>query len=111
MSLADIDAGDLSLSLGLGEIAVQARALGSLSAHAGIGMMRIYLPPDASASVSASVGIGETVFEGFPTTSLRERGFLWTRLADAVLGAGAADCSLSVGIGQIEVRVAKPVGE
>jgi hypothetical protein len=111
MSLADIDAGDLSLSLGVGEIAVQARALGSLSAHAGIGLMRIYLPPDASASVSASVGIGETVFEGFPATSLRERGFLWTRLTDAVLGAGAADWSLSVGIGQIEVRVAKPVGD
>ena len=109
MSLADVDAGDLALSVGVGEIAVQARAVGSFSAHAGIGRMRVYLPADVSASVSATVGIGETLIEGFPGMTQSERGFLWTSSTDAVLGTGAAECSLSVGIGQIEVRPTVPV--
>ncbi len=109
MSVADVDAGDLSVSVGVGEIAVQARAIGSFSAHAGIGGIRVYLPPDVSASVSASAGIGEVLFESFPGMALDERGFLWTSSTDAVLGTGAADASLSVGIGQIEVRPTAPV--
>ena len=54
--------------------------------------------------VSASVGIGETLIEGFPGMTQSERGFLWTSSTNAVLGTGVAECSLSVGIGQIEVR-------
>jgi hypothetical protein len=71
--------------------------------------MRVYLPADVSASVSATVGIGETLFEGFPGMTQSERGFLWTSSTHAVLGTGAAECSLSVGIGQIEVRPTVPV--
>jgi hypothetical protein len=109
MSLAGMNVGDLSLSVGVGEIAVQAEAIGSMSAHAGIGRMQIFLPPDLSASISTSAGLGETSIDGFAVMTLAEHGFLWTGATDAVLGTGAAECSLSVGIGEIEVRATKPV--
>ncbi len=110
MSLSDINAGELSLSVGVGDIAVLVRSIGSLSAHAGIGRMRVYLPADASASISSSAGLGDTSIEGFAGMTLRERGFLFTGSTDAVLGSGAAECSLSVGIGQIEVRPIEQAG-
>lgn len=109
ISLADISAGDLALSAGIGEIAVNALSVGTLDAHAGIGRLRLYLPPDVSATISASAGLGETSLEGFPGARLNERRFLWTGSLDAVVGSGAATCSLSVGIGEVEVRATKPI--
>ncbi len=109
ISLADVSAGDLTLSAGIGEIAVSALSVGTLNAHAGIGRLRLYLPPDVSATISASAGLGETSIEGFPGIRLNERRFLWTGSLDAVAGSGTAACSLSVGIGEVEVRATKPI--
>lgn len=108
MSLAEVSAGDLALSVGIGEIAVNALSVGTLNAHAGIGQLRLYLPPDVSARISASAGLGETSIEGFPGIRLSERRFLWTGSLDAVAGSGTAECFLSVGIGEVEVRATKP---
>ncbi len=110
LSLTDVSAGDLSLSVGVGEISVHVRGVGRLDAHAGIGRIGVTLPPGISASVSASAGLGETLMEGFAGMTLRESRFFLTTATEAVLGAGASDCVLSVGIGQIEVRPAKPLG-
>jgi hypothetical protein len=104
ISLFDIDARELELSVGVGQIDVSARAIGSLSAHAGVGRILLELPPDSSATISASAGIGDTSISGFSGMTLREQGFLWTRAADAVLGSGLAVISLSTGIGAVEVR-------
>lgn len=104
LALLDVEATSLDLSVGVGEIVVSAKQAGALSAHAGIGRVEIVLPPEASAVVSASAGIGATDVTGFPGMSLRERGFLWTQSADAVLGAGDGAISLSVGIGEVTVR-------
>ena len=106
VSLTDVDAGEMSVSVGAGDVVVSATAIGSLNAHAGVGQIRLDLPPDVSATVSASVGLGEVAIEGFANMVLHERGLLWTKSSDAVLGSGGSDYSLSVGIGQIEVHPA-----
>ncbi len=111
MSLADIQAGSASLSVGVGEITFMASGTASLDARAGIGRMRIYLPPDASMAVSASVGVGEASVSGFLGMALSERRLLWTASTEATLGSGLGTCSLTAGIGQIEVRPIQPVGD
>ncbi len=108
MAFADVDAGRLWLSVGVGEIAVKALGFDVLNAHVGIGRIRATLPPDLPVSISASAGIGQTLVDGFTAIDLRERGFLWTQSTDAVVGAGTATCELGVGIGEVEVRAAKP---
>jgi hypothetical protein len=106
--LAGVEAGEVSLSVGAGEIVVSGGFVGSLSAHAGVGRIVLDLPADVSATISASVGLGTTSIEGFTGMVLHERGLLWTKSTDAILGSGGGDYSLSVGIGRIETHPVAP---
>jgi len=106
--LSDLVAEELSLSLGAGKVGLSGVEATRLKAHVGAGEIALDLPLGASATVSASVGIGDVDVSGFPDMTVRLRGFFFTRSVDAVLGGGSAEVSLSVGIGRIVVHPQVP---
>jgi len=106
--LSNLVAEELSLSLGAGKVGLSGVEAMQLKAHVGAGEIALDLPLGASATVSASVGIGDVDVSGFPDMTVRLRGFFLTRSVDAVLGGGSAEVSLSVGIGRIVVHPQVP---
>jgi hypothetical protein len=108
LALSNLVADDLSLSLGAGKIVLSGVEATQLKAHVGAGEITLDLPLAASATVSASAGIGDVNISGFPGMTLRSREFFLTRSVDAVLGSGSAEVSLSAGIGRIAVHPQLP---
>ena len=108
VALSNLVAEELSLSLGAGKVGLSGVEATQLKVHVGAGEIALDLPLGASATVSASAGIGDVDVSGFPDMTVRSRGFLFTRSVDAVLGGGSAEVSLSVGIGRIGVHPQEP---
>ncbi|MCX6094961.1 MAG: hypothetical protein NTY63_09115, partial [Candidatus Bipolaricaulota bacterium] len=63
--------------------------------------------PDVSATIVASVGMGEVTIAGFPDVAAMPQGVV-RRTLNAVLGTGVAQITLSAGIGQIGIVSAAP---
>lgn len=108
VALSNLVAEELSLSLGAGKVGLFGVEATQLKAHVGAGEIALDLPPGASATVSASVGIGDVDVSAFPGMTVRSRGFFLTRSVHAVLGGGSAEVSLSAGIGRIVVHPQVP---
>jgi hypothetical protein len=100
--LTGTEATTLSVSAGAGALALTYPKASLLTAHIGMGEIALTLPSDASATIAASVGMGELTIGGFPETAGTPRGVI-SRTLDAVLGAGAAQITLSAGMGKIDI--------
>ncbi|MEW5826250.1 MAG: DUF4097 family beta strand repeat-containing protein [Candidatus Bipolaricaulota bacterium] len=99
----DLDAEDLDVALGAGTFSLSGTVPERLEARAGVGEIALALPQDASATISASAGIGEVEVSGFTASASRARRFFLSASSDVVLGGGEADLRLSVGVGEIRV--------
>jgi hypothetical protein len=108
VALSSLVAEELSLSLGAGKIGLSGVEATELKAHVGAGEITLDLPLAVSATVSASVGIGDVDVSGFPGMTTRSHRFFFTRSVNAVLGGGSAGVSLDAGIGRIEVHPQVP---
>jgi len=75
--------------------------------HVGTGEIAVELERNVSATVAASVGLGDVDVSGFPGMTLIRQGFVG-KTASAVLGSGAAKLTLAVGIGEIGVHPLAP---
>jgi hypothetical protein len=105
--LTGTQATTLSVSAGAGALALTYPQVSLLSAHIGMGEIALTLPSDASVTIAASVGMGELTIGGFPETTGSPRGVI-SRTLDAVLGAGVAQITLSVGMGKIDITSPTP---
>jgi len=108
VALSNLVAEELSLSLGAGKIGLSGVEATELKAHVGAGEISLDLPLGASATVSASAGIGDVDVSGFPGMTVRSHRLFFTRSVNAVLGGGSAEVSLDAGIGRIEVHPQVP---
>jgi hypothetical protein len=72
-----------------------------------MGEIQLVVLPDVSATIAASVGLGELTIAGFPDVAAAPQGVV-RRTLHAVLGAGAAQVTLSAGMGQIGIVSATP---
>jgi hypothetical protein len=106
--LSNLVAEELSVSLGAGKVGLSGVEAAQLKAQVGAGEITLDLPLGASATLSASVGIGDVDVSGFPGMVVRSRGLFFTQSVDAVLGGGSAEVSLSAGIGRIVVHPQVP---
>ncbi|MBN1858618.1 hypothetical protein JW848_05365 [Candidatus Bipolaricaulota bacterium] len=88
--LIDVDAIGLTVAVGIGEIALD-------------------VDPNASVTVTASAGVGDVDFRGFPDPIVvwTARGFL-SEAGKLVLGGGEAVYELSAGLGSIVVEPLEP---
>lgn len=100
--LTNLNAKTLTVSSGTGVAYILYPRVTSLSADVGMGEIQLVLLPTTSATIAASVGVGELTLAGFPEVVAAPRGTLG-RTLEAVMGAGEARITLSVGIGKIGI--------
>ncbi len=105
--LDDIQAASLSVSAGVGSLSLSRTQVSAVTARIGMGEIKLVVLPDVSATIAASVGMGELTIAGFPEVVAPPQGVV-RRTLNAVLGAGAAQITLSAGIGQIDIVSGAP---
>ncbi len=105
--LDDVQAATLSVTVGVGSLSLSRTQVSELTARIGMGEINLVVLPDVSATIVASVGMGELTIAGFPDVVAAPQGVVRRTLRTA-LGSGAAQITLSAGIGQIGIVSAAP---
>jgi len=93
---------ELLFELGVGEVALTDVECKFAQVEVGTGSVDIRLHPEAAYTVTGVVGLGDITIAGFPSTALDQKGFI-RKEAHAVLGEGAGQLVLVVGIGDITI--------
>ncbi|MEN6369940.1 MAG: DUF4097 family beta strand repeat-containing protein [Thermotogota bacterium] len=105
--LDDVQAATLSVTAGVGSLSLSRTQVSELTARIGMGEINLVVLPDVSATIVASVGMGELTIAGFPDVVAAPQGVV-RRTLRTVLGSGAAQITLSAGIGQIGIVSTAP---
>jgi len=92
-----------SANVGVGDAVLAGLSCDWAHIEVGVGKLDLRLTSDASYTVSAEVGMGGLAIEGFPGMQLEVSGFLGKQ-ARGVLGSGAGNLQLKVGVGDLFVR-------
>ena len=98
---------ELLFELGVGEVALTDVECKFAQVEVGTGSVGIRLRPEAAYTVTGVVGLGDITIAGFPELVLDQEGFI-RKEAHAVLGEGAGQLVLVVGVGDITIL---PLGE
>jgi hypothetical protein len=115
--VAEVGAGEVSIqgfsgvatvvAVGVGNVRISDADALKVVTHIGIGSIVVDLPSDASATIDASVGLGDVAFDDFPAMTGGTSGFL-SKSGHVVLGDGATAYDLRVGLGEIGIRRLTP---
>lgn len=103
VEIEQLIATELLIELGVGSLTLMDIECKFAQVEVGTGSIDALLRPDASYTVTASVGLGDITIAGFPDVALEQSGFLGQE-AQGVLGAGAGQLILDVGVGDITIR-------
>ena len=93
---------ELLIDLGVGELALQDIECKFAQAEVGTGSINVQLRQDASYTATTVVGLGDITIAGFPAMVLDQEGFI-RKEAHAILGEGAGQLVLVVGVGDITI--------
>ena len=93
---------ELLIDLGVGELALQDIECKFAQVEVGMGDIDVRLRPEAAYTVTGVVGLGDITIAGFPAMVLDQEGFI-RKEAHAILGEGAGQLVLVVGVGDITI--------
>ncbi len=103
VEIEQLIATELKIELGVGDLTLTDIECKFARIEVGTGSLDVLLPPDASYTVSASVGLGDITIAGFADMAIEQKGFVGQEV-QGVLGAGAGQLLLDLGVGDIVVR-------
>lgn len=98
---------ELLFELGVGDLTLMDVECKFAQVEVGMGDIDVRLRPEAAYTVTGVVGLGDITIAGFPAMVLDQEGFI-RKEAHAVLGEGAGQLVLVVGVGDITIL---PLGE
>ncbi len=103
VEIEQLFATELKIELGMGDLTLVDVECKFAQVEVGTGDVDIRLHPEAAYTVTGVVGLGDITIAGFPAMVLEQEGFI-RKEAHAVLGEGAGQLVLVVGVGDIVVR-------
>lgn len=106
LNLQGVRAPEISLDIGAGDVDAVVREGLRIEIDLGTGDLDLRLPPDASFTVEARVGVGDLTIAGFETMSIREEGWI-SQSAEGTLGTGEGTLRIHVGVGDVDVKPGK----
>ena len=102
MEIEQLIATELLIELGVGDLTFMDIECKFAQVEVGTGDVDIWLHPEAAYTVTGVVGLGDITIAGFPAMVLEQEGFI-RKEAHAVLGEGAGQLVLVVGVGDITI--------
>jgi len=107
VEIEQLVATELLIELGVGDLTLMDIECKFVQVEVGMGDVDVQLSPDASYTATTVVGLGATTIAEFPDLVLDREGFI-RKEAHAILGEGAGQLVLVVGVGDITIL---PLGE
>ena len=107
VEIEQLIATELLIELGVGDLTLTDIECKFAQVEVGMGDIDVQLRPDASYTATTVVGLGDITIAGFPAMVVDQEGFI-RKEAHAILGEGAGQLVLVVGVGDITIL---PLGE